>query len=77
MGTVRAVSESLDTLLRKLLELHAPALETLEAWWRATDAARAELDTPVDRALLGGALADRVGFAFVSGYQAALGGRFG
>ncbi len=77
MSTVAAVQESLDTLLRKLLELRAPTVETLELWWRATEESRAGFDTPVDRALLGGALADRVGFAFVGGYQAALEALFG
>jgi hypothetical protein len=77
MSTVAPVSESLDLLLRKLLELRAPAHETLESWWRGTEEQRTGFDTPVDRALLGGALADRVGFAFVGGYQAALEALFG
>lgn len=76
-GTVATVSEALDLLLRKLLELRAPAHETLDSWWRATEEPRASFDRPVDRALLGGALADRVGFAFVGGYQAALEALFG
>lgn len=71
------MAESLDLLLRTLLELHPPAHETLESWWRATEEPRASFDKPVDRALLGGALADRVGFAFVGGYQAALDALFG
>jgi hypothetical protein len=77
MSTVAPVSESLDLLLRKLLELRAPTLDSLESWWKATEEQRSGFDTPVDRALLGGALADRVGFAFVGGYQAALESLFG
>jgi hypothetical protein len=77
MGTVAAVSESLDLLLRKLLELRAPTHDSLASWWKATEDQRNGFDTPVDRALLGGALADRVGFAFVGGYQAALESLFG
>jgi acyl-CoA dehydrogenase len=77
MSTVPLVSPSLDLLLRTLLELRAPTHEALETWWRAAEEQRTSFDTPVDRALLGGALADRVGFAFVGGYQAALEALFG
>src|SRR6476620_8694313 len=77
MSTVAAVSESLDLLLRKLLELRASAPDSLESWWKATAEPRGGFDTPVDRALLGGALADRVGFAFIGGYEAALESLFG
>src|SRR5689334_10289575 len=71
------MKDSLDALLRTLLELRAPTLETLDAWWTATHEARASFATPVDQALVGGVLADRVGFAFVGGYQAALQALFG
>lgn len=50
----------METLLRALLD---PA--------SAPTAAHA-LDVPVDRALVGGASADRLGFAFASGYREAL-----
>jgi alkylation response protein AidB-like acyl-CoA dehydrogenase len=43
----------------------------LSAWWRASAALR-EADAGIERALLGGAVADRLGFAFAAGYQAAL-----
>lgn len=69
--------DSVDVLLRRLLEARASNLETLDAWWQATAEVRSSFATPVDRALLGGALADRVGFAFVGGYQAALEALFG
>lgn len=49
-----------------------PAVETVAQWlpqWRAVAAAHA---APFDRALAGGCCADRVGWAFASGYQAAL-----
>jgi hypothetical protein len=59
-------------MLRALLSLTPPAVDSLEAWWAATRAARdAEATTP-DRALVGGVLADRLGFAFAVGYQEAL-----
>ncbi len=49
-----------------------PAVDTLAAWWDVTRGAREAFATPVDRALIGGVLADRVGFAFAAGYSAAL-----
>ena len=44
----------------------------LAEWWAATADARSRFDTTIDRALVGGALADRLGFAFASGYGEAL-----
>jgi hypothetical protein len=60
----------LDVILRDVLV--PPAQETYdgaEAWWKA-HAAR-KLD-PIDAAIAGGARADRVAWAFASGYAAAL-----
>lgn len=59
-------------LIRALLRVTPPSVETLIEWRRATIADREIGETPVDRALLGGALADRLGFAFASGYGEAL-----
>lgn len=59
-------------VLRRVLEVSPPAVETLRAWWEATATERAEPATTIDRALLGGALADRMGFAFANGYSEAL-----
>lgn len=50
----------------------SPAVDTLPAWWAATGPHRDAWATPVDRALVGGACADRLGFAFAAGYAAAL-----
>jgi alkylation response protein AidB-like acyl-CoA dehydrogenase len=58
--------------IRLLLRLTPPAVETLTEWRRATIADREAGETPVDRALLGGACADRLGFAFAGGYGEAL-----
>ncbi len=68
------VSVPLAAVLRRLLDpsLVPPAAETLRAWWEATADARAHGTTPIDRALLGGACADRLGFAFACGYAEAL-----
>src|SRR5687767_13491358 len=62
----------MDSLARVLLAASPPAVSTLVAWSAATAKARAEFSTPVDRALVGGSLADRLGFAFAAGYSEAL-----
>lgn len=62
----------METLLRRLLELKPPAADTLEAWWQATRNTREVEQATARRALIGGVLADRLGFAFAAGYQAAL-----
>jgi len=50
----------------------APACEDVAAWWpRYLEISRA-WPTPIDRAMAGGHAADRLGWAFASGYQAAL-----
>ena len=59
-------------MLRALLSLTPPAVDSLDAWWAATRQARDAEMTTADRALVGGVLADRLGFAFASGYQEAL-----
>lgn len=59
----------LDTLLVRRADTF-PDLATFRVAWEAAAAGWA---TPIDRALLGGALADRLGYAFAAGYQSALG----
>ena len=44
----------------------------LRAWWDATAPRRDAWEAPFDRALAGGACADRLGFAFAAGYAEAL-----
>jgi hypothetical protein len=49
----------------------APPIHTLEQWWtRHSELARA-FEDPAELALVGGFSADRLGYAFASGYQAA------
>lgn len=62
----------MDDLLRCVLDARPPVADSLATWWAATTAIRAPFDAPVDRAIVGGAWADRLGFAFAGGYQAAL-----
>lgn len=64
----------MSSILLRLLEApHIPLGDgTLRAWWSATTDARAAGASPIDRALLGGAAADRLGFAFAAGYTEAL-----
>jgi len=49
-----------------------PPRDTVEAWWPRWRDGAARAGTPVAMALRGGFDADRVGWAFASGYQAAL-----
>jgi acyl-CoA dehydrogenase len=50
---------------------------SLEAFWAACCPRVAHLPRPIDRAIGSGALADRAGYAFAAGYQAALAALFG
>jgi alkylation response protein AidB-like acyl-CoA dehydrogenase len=59
-------------IIRALLDSRPPTTSSLSEWWAATASVRGTFDTTVDRALAGGALADRLGFAFASGYGEAL-----
>jgi acyl-CoA dehydrogenase len=63
-----------DEILRFLLTTspQPDALHSLEDWWRQHLGLASRFTTPVDLALAGGFRADRVGFAFSSGYHAAL-----
>jgi alkylation response protein AidB-like acyl-CoA dehydrogenase len=47
-------------------------IESAEAWWQRHQAIARVEPAPIDQAILGGFSADRLGFAFASGYQAAL-----
>lgn len=66
------------TLSQRLLErLLAPPREPVgcpdvDAWWPRHQAVAGEWRTPIERAVAGGLDADRAGWAFASGYQAAL-----
>ena len=63
----------MDALLAALLDpAPPPGADTLDAWWTATAARRGGGVTPIDRALICGACADRLGFAFAAGYAEAL-----
>ena len=59
-------------VLRRALEVSPPDAQTLHAWWEVTRAERERWSTTIDRAVIGGALADRMGFAFAGGYHEAL-----
>jgi acyl-CoA dehydrogenase len=64
----------MDAVLRFVLDPARvpPATDELGAWWDATTPQRAAWTEPFDRALAGGACADRLGFAFACGYAEAL-----
>lgn len=62
--------ELLGVILR---ERPAPVTtDDLAVFWAETGAARSRFSLPFDRAVVGGFLSNRLGFAFASGYQAAL-----
>ncbi|WP_223635421.1 acyl-CoA dehydrogenase family protein [Corallococcus sp. EGB] len=50
----------------------SPSLDSVEAWWRRHLALASRFPVPADLALSAGFRMDRMGFAFASGYQAAL-----
>ena len=50
----------------------AAPCESVAAWWARHRAIAGEHPDPVHQAIVGGFVADRVGWAFASGYQAAL-----
>lgn len=64
----------MDEILRFLLTTppRPASLGSLEDWWRQHLGLASRFPVPVDLALAGGFLADRLGFAFASGYHAAL-----
>ena len=64
----------MDELLHFLLtEAPEPApLDSLEAWWRRHLALALRFASPVDVAFAGGFTADRLGYAFASGYHSAV-----
>lgn len=51
----------------------AVPLESIESWRARHRALVAGIDQSIDRAILAGAVMDRIGYAFASGYTAALG----
>jgi hypothetical protein len=50
----------------------APSYASLDDWWTQFRDMRDRWSAPIDQALAGGVLADRIGYAFAAGYQAAL-----
>jgi acyl-CoA dehydrogenase len=66
----------LPPLLRRLIDhtghMATPTYDSVGEWWPAFRRVSAEWGEPIDRAIIGGASADRVGYAFAAGYQAAL-----
>jgi hypothetical protein len=53
-------------------QAEAAPCESVAAWWPRHRAIAAEHPDPIHQAIIGGFVADRVGWAFASGYQAAL-----
>ncbi len=64
------MNPALDTCLRAATAV--PARASVTEWWPRWRSGAALAATPAEQALLGGFDADRVGWAFACGYQAAL-----
>jgi acyl-CoA dehydrogenase len=65
-----SAGELLEVILR---ERPAPvAADEFALFWAGSEGVRSRFSLPFDRAVVGGFVSDRLGFAFASGYQAAL-----
>ncbi len=62
--------DAISSLLRTAAAV--PECASVAEWWPRWRALTASTAQPFERAILGGAQADRLGWAFASGYQAAL-----
>ncbi len=62
----------LDWLFARQGAIDAAPLETVGAWKKIFDNAVSGWDMPVDRAVIGGFLADRTAYAFAAGYESGL-----
>ncbi len=68
-------NDSLAEIVRALIEKtdeSQPRYESVDEWWPVFRDIRRSWNEPIDQALIGGVTADRVGYAFAAGYQAAL-----
>jgi len=62
----------LDWLLSRQAHVKTAELESVADWKPLFDAETAGWDAPIDRAVIGGFLADRTAYAFAAGYETAL-----
>lgn len=62
----------LDWLLSQTIDNDSVPLPSIASWRRLYDPLCATQEAPVDRAIVGGFVADRLAYAFIAGYQAAL-----
>jgi len=66
------ISFLLEWAIDQLRQGKHSSWQSMEEWWQAFRRQRQDWAMPIDQAVLGGVLADRVGYAFAAGYQAAL-----
>src|SRR5205814_202856 len=76
-GSTRARSSCDDALMRALASVLSsnPQVEPLSSmveWWARHQAVTAGYTRPIEEAIVGGFAADRLGYAFAAGYEAAL-----
>ncbi len=62
----------LDWLFEHQGHIDSTGLESVRAWKKIFDVASSGWDAPVDRAVIGGFLADRTAYAFAAGYESGL-----
>jgi hypothetical protein len=70
-NTTNAAAKILTALIERTRQ-PGQTCDSVEKWWPVFREARRAWPEPVDQALIGGVLADRVAYAFAAGYQAAL-----
>lgn len=67
-------SELVDVLRHLLADApHVSSMSSVDAWWKRHEKVGVRFATNAARAFAGGFAADRLGYAFASGYQEALG----
>lgn len=70
-NTINDVATILTALIEQTRRT-ARRYESVDQWWTDFREVRRGWPSPADQALIGGVTADRVGYAFAAGYQAAL-----
>ncbi len=62
----------LDWLFEHRADINTTELQSVTEWKKVFDGAASGWDAPVDRAVIGGFLADRTAYAFAAGYESGL-----
>ena len=68
----RGLTTLLHWLIREGRDAAVTECESLSSWWDAFKRVRRDWSVPIDQAVIGGVMSDRVGYAFSAGYQSAV-----